>query len=116
MMADEFSEVYIRSIVSEAAHIWSLKRGATWRVSEEAKNLLIHRALEHADAIQVELDSGRANREQILDAALAQFDTALDATSSSNVHFLRVDPFGVVLSAESVLAGLSWKCNWIPWC
>jgi hypothetical protein len=113
------NEELIRSIVQEAAETWSRDHGAL--VSEEAQMTLIDRATEHAAEVQNQLNTGEATRESILQAAISQFDAALAVAASENTR-VYVETAGgdaepaLYLTDENMVAGMRWKCYWIPWC
>jgi len=118
-MAARFSPSFIRSIVADASQEWSRRNHA--EVSEDARAALIERALQHGEEIQAQLDSGAADRESILQAAIGQLDAAA-AVAQKRQELLYVEAGGesteglFQLTGEDVRIGMQSECKWIPWC
>jgi hypothetical protein len=118
-MAARFTPLFIRSVVTDASKEWSRRNNA--EVSEDARAALVERALEHSEEIQSQLDSGAADRESILQAAIAQFDTGA-TVSHKREELLYVEIGGesseavFQLTGEDVRIGMQSECKWIPWC
>lgn len=109
MQSGEVEQV-IRSIIFQAATLWSQRHGAN--VLPEAQEALLERAFAHSGEIAKQLQSGDATPASILQAAMRQLDTA--SSLSQIGQRARRPPSDI--SATNVLRSMKFKCHWIPWC
>jgi hypothetical protein len=87
-------------------------------VSQEARQALLDRVNEHRDAADSELSEGRATPESISEAAYQQLLGAVGPAQRLFVERYEYEP-GIAphtIQPEDVLASMSRRCHWIPWC
>jgi hypothetical protein len=92
---------------------WSLRSRA--EVSEEAKNILIERALVHRLDIETQLRTGQTSRNAIVESAIAQLATAAEVAARDDVLYLTEevgagDAVMMSVSADNMRAGMNLKC------
>lgn len=100
-------EVHFEEIVDRAAD--SVERQEHVVIDRDARDLLIHRAEEHAQEVRIALRDRGWSKQDLEHAAADQFKEALTDSTGSRIQI-------EIIGIASVEAGMRRKCHFVPWC
>jgi hypothetical protein len=100
-------EVHFEEIVDRAAD--SVEQQEHVVIDRDARDLLIHRAEEHAQEVRIALRDRGWSKQDLEHAAADQFKEALTDSTGSRIQI-------EIIGIASVEAGMRRKCHFVPWC